>query len=383
MKKLPLQGRTLALLAVIIPLLVLFIYVGLRSGPLAPVAVTVASVESRAITPALFGIGTVEARYTYKIGPTFAGRVKRLEVHVGDQVKAGQVLGEMEPVDLDDRVRSQESVFKRAEAALREAEARQAYAQTQARRYEQLFAVRFISEEIVTTKQQELQIADAALSAAREDIARARSDLEGLVAQRSNLRLIAPVDGVVAVRDADPGTTIVAGEAVVEVIDPKSLWINARFDQISASGLAGRLPARIVLRSRGGQTLKGRVLRVEPKADAVTEETLAKVTFDNKPEPLPPVGELAEVTVDLPALPAAPLIPNAAVQREGDKVGVWQMVDGDLHFSPVKLGASDLNGYVQVREGLKNGDQIVTYSEKALTARSRIHVVDHIPGVSR
>lgn len=59
MKKLPLQGRTLALLAVIIPLLVLFIYVGLRSGPLAPVAVTVASVESRAITPALFGIGTL------------------------------------------------------------------------------------------------------------------------------------------------------------------------------------------------------------------------------------------------------------------------------------------------------------------------------------
>jgi HlyD family secretion protein len=56
MKKLPLQGRTLALLAVIIPLLVLFIYVGLRSGPLAPVAVTVASVESRAITPALFGV---------------------------------------------------------------------------------------------------------------------------------------------------------------------------------------------------------------------------------------------------------------------------------------------------------------------------------------
>ena len=383
MKKLPLQGRTLALLAVIIPLLVLFIYVGLRSGPLAPVAVTVASVESRAITPALFGIGTVEARYTYKIGPTFAGRVKRLEVHVGDQVKAGQVLGEMEPVDLDDRVRSQESVFKRAEAALREAEARQAYAQTQARRYEQLFAVRSTSEEIVTTKRQELQIADAALSAAREDIARARSDREALVAQRSNLRLIAPVDGVVAVRDADPGTTIVAGQAVVEVIDPKSLWINVRFDQISASGLAGGLPTRIVLRSRSGQTLKGRVLRVEPKADAVTEEMIAKVTFDSQPETLPPVGELAEVTVDLPALQAAPLIPNAAVQRMGDKIGVWQVVDGDLRFSPVKLGASDLNGYVQVREGLKNRDQVVTYSEKALTPRSRIHVVDHIPGVSR
>lgn len=382
MKHLPLQGRTLALVAVIVPLLVLFIYVGLRSGPLAPVAVTVVTVESRAVTPALFGIGTVEARYTYKIGPTFAGRVKRLDVHVGDQVKAGQVLGEMEPVDLDDRVRSQESALKRAQAALREAQARQAYAQTQARRYEQLLAVRSTSEEIVTTKRQELQIADAALSAAREDSARARSDREGLVAQKSNLRLIAPVDGVVVVRDADPGTTIVAGQAVVEVIDPRSLWVNVRFDQISAAGLSGGLPARIVLRSRSGQTLNGRVLRVEPKADAITEETLAKATFDKQPEPLPPLGELAEVTIDLPALPAAPLIPNAAVQRLGDKVGVWQIVGGDLRFSPVRLGASDLNGYVQVREGLRNGDQVVTYSEKALAARSRIHVVDHISGGS-
>ena len=383
MKHLPLQRRTLALVAVIVPLLALFIYVGLRSGPLAPVAVTVSTVESKEVTPALFGIGTVEARYTYKIGPTFAGRVKRLDVHVGDAVKAGQVLGEMEPVDLDDRVRSQESAFKRAQAVLREAQARQAYAQTQVRRYEQLFAVRSTSEEIVSTKRQELQIADAALSAAREDIARTRSDREGLVTQKSNLRLIAPVDGVVAVRDADPGTTLVAGQAVVEVIDPKSLWVNVRFDQISASGLAAGLPARIVLRSRSGQTLNGRVLRVEPKADAVTEELLAKATFDTKPEPLPPVGELAEVTIDLPALPASPVIPNAAVQRQGNKVGVWQIVDGDLQFSPVKLGASDLNGDVQVLEGLKNGDQVVTYSEKTLTARSRIHVVDRMPGVSR
>ena len=383
MRKFSLKGRTLALLAVIIPLLALLIYAGLRSGPLAPVAVTVAGVESREIAPSLFGIGTVEARYTYKIGPTFAGRVKRLDVHVGDGVQAGQVLGEMDPVDLDDRVRSQESAFKRAEAVLREAEARQAYAQTQARRYEELFAVRSTSEEIVTTKRQELQIAEAALSAAREELARARADREGLIAQRRNLRLIAPVDGVVALRDADPGTTIVAGQAVVEIIDPRSLWVNVRFDQISASGLAPGLQARVVLRSRGGEILKGSVLRVEPKADAVTEEILAKVVFDVIPQPLPSVGELAEITVDLPALAHGPAIPNAAIRRVGDTIGVWKIVDGDLRFSPVKLGVSDLNGFVQVSEGLSIDDQVVTYSEKTLTAKSRISVVDHIPGVQR
>lgn len=383
MNKLPVQGRTLALLGVIIPLLALFIYVGLRSGPLAPVAVTVANVESRAVTPALFGIGTVEARYTYKIGPTLAGRILRVDVQVGDQVKAGQLLGEMDPVDLDDRVRSQESAFKRAQAVLREAQARQAYAQTQARRYEHLFAQRSISEEVVTSKRQELQIADAAQAAAQADIARAGAEREGLLAQRSHLRLIAPGDGLVALRNADPGTTIVAGQSVLEVIDPTSLWINVRFDQISASGLAGGLPARIVLRSHGDQVMPGQVLRMELKADAVTEETLAKVLFNAIPLPLPPLGELAEVTVDLPALAPAPVILNAAVQRQGNNVGVWQIVDGgDLQFSPVTLGAADLEGYVQVREGLQQGDQVVSYSEKALTARSRIKVVEHLPGMS-
>jgi HlyD family secretion protein len=385
MKRLiPLQGRTLVLLAVIVPLLALFVYVALRSGPLAPVAVTVATVEDASITPALFGIGTVEARYTYKIGPTFAGRVKRLDVHVGDQVRSGQVLGEMDPVDLDDRIRSQESAFRRGHAALREATVRQRFAQTQARRYEQLLAVQSTSEELAITKRQELDIADAALSAAQEDLARIRADREALMAQRSNLRLVSPVDGLVAVREVDPGTTVIAGQAVVEVIDPKSLWINVRFDQINALGLTAGSFAQIILRSRSHQMLKGHVLRVEPKADAITEETLAKVVFDNQPEPLPPLGELAEVTVYLPALTPAPAIPNAAIRRDGNKLGVWQIADGNLLFTPVKLGAADLDGLVQVRGGLKHGDQVVVYSEKALTLHSRIHIVEHIPaGMSR
>lgn len=377
------HGRTMALLGVLVPLLALFVYVGLRSGPLAPVSVTVAAVETKSIIPALFGIGTVEARYTNKIGPTFAGRVKRLDVNVGDHVKAGQVLGEMDPIDLDDRIHSQEAALKRAEAALREAEARQTYAQTQARRYKELFAAGSTSEEIAATKRQELQIADATLSAAREDLNRLRADRAAVVTQRSNLRLIAPVDGLVAVRNADPGTTVVAGQAVVEVIDPRSLWINTRFDQVSATGLTAGLPARIVLRSHNGLTLTGHVLRMEPLADAVTEEMLAKVVLDSLPAPLPPVGELAEVTVALPALAAMPVIPNAAVQRVDGKLGVWQIVDGDPRFTPVTLGGGDLDGHMQVNEGLKEDDRVVVYSGKKLTVHSRIHVVEHLPGVKQ
>ncbi len=122
-KRLSLNGRRLTLIAVLLPLLGLFAYVILRAGPLAPVAVVAATVEQRAIAPALFGIGTVEARYTYRIGPTVAGRVKQVAVQVGERVRAGQVLGEMDPVDLEERIAAQQAAQMRARANAAAAEA--------------------------------------------------------------------------------------------------------------------------------------------------------------------------------------------------------------------------------------------------------------------
>ena len=378
MKKFPLQGRTLALLAVVLPLLALFVYVVLRSGPMAPVAVTLATVESQALTPALFGVGTVGTRTSTKIGPTVAGRLLRLDVDVGDRVRAGQVLGEMDRLDLDDRLQAQDAAVQRVQASLREAQARQVHAHTQATRYAQLLAVRSTSEELAAAKQQELQVANAAVAAVQAEAARVRAERAGVTTQQRHLRLIAPSDGLVTQRLADPGSTVVAGQTVVEVVDPASLWINVRLDQISAHGLAADLPARVLLRSRAGHTLAGRVLRVEPLADSVTEETLAKVVFNQLPAPLPPLGELAEVTIDLPTLAAQPVLPNAAVQRVGGQTGVWHWTQGALQFTPVALGAADLDGHVQVLKGLSVGDQVVLYSEKPLTARSRIHVVERL-----
>ncbi|MFH1215174.1 MAG: efflux RND transporter periplasmic adaptor subunit [Pseudomonadota bacterium] len=383
MKNPPFQRRTLALLVVLLPLLALFVYVALRSGPLAPIPVTVVTVEERSIAPGLFGIGTVEALYTYRIGPTFAGRVKRVDVQVGDRIKAGQIIGEMDPVDLDERIRAQEAAYKRTEAQLHEAMERQTYSQAQARRYEKLLTSASISEETVATKKYELRLADAGLNSAREELTRVRAEGEALVAQRNNLHLVAPVDGLVTVRYADPGTTVVTGQAVVELIDPTSLWVNVRFDQIHARGLVDNLAAQIVLRSQSGESRAGRVVRVEPLADSVTEEIMAKVVFEQLPDSLPPVGELAEVTITLPTLPESPVIPNAAIHHIDGRLGVWQVTNGDLHFTPVSLGTADLDGYTQVREGLEIDDQVVLYSANGLHARSRIHIVDHIGGVKR
>jgi len=395
-QRLSLNGRRLVLLAVLLPLLGLFLFVVLRAGPLAPVPVVAATVEERALTPALFGIGTVAARYTYRIGPTVAGRVQQVSVEVGERVRAGQVLGEMDPVDLDERLAAQQAAQLRAKANVAAAQAqvadvsaRRAYAAAQAERYEQLLRANTVSADAAEAKRQELQVAEAGLTAARANLEAARQELgrvqaeqAGLVQQRDNLRLLAPVDGLVTARAADPGTTVLAGQPVVEVVDPASLWVHVRFDQLRAAGLRAGLPAQVVLRSQAMQPLAGTVLRIEPLADAQTEEFLAKVVLDTLPATLPPIGELAEVTVAQPALPPAPVVPTASVQRVDGRLGVWRIVNDALEFAAVELGASDLDGRVQIRSGVQAGERVVAYSQRALAARHRITLVERLPGVA-
>lgn len=388
-------GKSMALASVILLLVVLLGYVALRAGPLAPIEVTVEQVTSKALQPALFGIGTVEARFTHKIGPTVAGRIKRVDVQVGDSVKAGHLLGEMDPVDLDDKIAGQEATVKRAqasvlavEAQVQEVAARKAFAQVQSQRYALLLVSHSVSEEGASIKRQELEIANASfaavqanLDASRQELLRARADREGLLRQRMNLRLISPIDGTVSRRDADAGTTVVAGQSVVEVIEPQSVWVNVRFDQQRAQGLTVPLPAKIVLRSRTGEPLEGRLVRVEPHADAVTEEVLAKVEIALRPGVMPPIGELAEVSVALPAQTVLPVVSNASLQRVDGRLGVWVIDNDQLKFVPVKTGISDLEGQVQILQGLTGGERVVVYSHKALKASSRIKVVQSIAGV--
>ena len=169
---------------------------------------------------------------------------------------------------------------------------------------------------------------------------------------------------------------------MIEVFDPASVWVDVRFDQISAQGLAPGLTAQVMLRSRRSQPIAAPVLRIKPRADTVTEETLAKLVFDSLPSPLPHLGELAEITVRLPALPAVPVIGNAAIHTVDGRRGVGKVDGDDLTFTPITLGRTDLEGRVQVIQGLKSGDRVVLYSEKALKARSRLHIVERLRGVA-
>lgn len=374
-------------------LLVALFFAIARGGPLAPTKLTVAKVERGVVTPALFGVGTVEARRAYLIGPTVAGRVLRVLVDVGEAVKAGQLLAEMDPVDLDQRVAALDASLARARSAVAVAVAQQHDAASKrelaainARRYVELGTQKFVSQSVVDGKLQEeqsaragLEAAAAGLAGARQEIDRLGAERQGLREQRANVRLLAPSDGVVSTREAEPGSTVVAGQAVLRLVDPASLWLRVRFDQGRSEGLADGLPARVVLRSRPQTALPGKVARVELVSDAITEERIAQVEFAAPPAGVS-IGELAEVTLDLPAAAPSPIVSNASLKRLGEQTGVWVIDDGHPRFVAVKAGARGLDGRVQILDGLKVGDEVVVYSERELAAASRVKAVPSLPG---
>jgi RND family efflux transporter MFP subunit len=315
-----------------------------------------------------------------------------LLVDVGDHVVAGQPLAEIDPIDLDERITAQEGAEGRsfaleqaARAQLADAQARARLARTQASRAEQLLKGGWVTQAAVDVRRQELQVAEAGMAAAQANVAAASQDRgrtgaerAALVRQKTNLLLVAPAGGLVVRRAVEPGTTVVVGQAVVEIVDPTNLWINARFDQLQSSGLQPGLRAQVLLRSRAGAPLAGRVIRVEPLADAVTEELMAKIGFETPNRP--PVGELAEVTVTLPPARRSLAIPNAAIHRVEGRLGVWVVEGGKLRFQTVTTGATDVGGMVQILSGLQRGARVVVYSQRSLTARTRIRIVDQLSG---
>jgi HlyD family secretion protein len=380
-------GQKLKLVAIGSMVLVLFAWFVMTQGPLASVKVTVEPVQTGNLESSVFGVGTVQARHRHDLAPTMTGRVKRVMVEQGDKVRAGQVLAEMDPVDLDDRLAAAKRVVERArntilaaEAQLSEAQSRQGTVAATMQRYRELRGGGFISQEMFDAKQHELNAAKASvaassanLAAAREEHARAQSELRGVGKAREQMQLVSPIDGVVTLRRIEAGSTVTGGQLAMQVVDTAQLWVETRIAQQQAAQVSAGLPAQIVLRSRPHHKVAGTVDRVDRVSDVVTEERIVNVTLD---APDASLGEYAEVTITLPALTQVRSVPSAAVKRVDGETGVWVLQEGKVRFKPVRIGLASLNGRSQILSGLEEGEKVIVHSQQALHADLPVKVVD-------
>ncbi len=352
---------------------------GVWSAFLRPVRVTVAGV-ARDVPVQVFGLGTVEARVASKIGFKVSGVLVDLRADVGERVAKGTVLAR-----LDDReqsaqvarakaaVEQTQANLQRAKASVEKAQANYTNTKNISERRQTLLQGNNTSVEAAQTAQAaqdaargDLNLANSDVLVAEANISDARAQLQQQTATLDFYTLAAPYDAMVTARLKELGSALGAGEPVFTLIDPKSVWVLAFIDESKAGEIKVGEAAEIVLRSRAGARLQGRVARIEPESDRVNEERKMEVAFDTIPVDVN-LGEQAEVYITTVRLPQALLVPEAAISGLGKGQGtVWIVEDGKLQQRAVTLGHRLLDGRYEITGGVPEKVLVVTQIRSGL-----------------
>lgn len=345
---------------------------GAWSMVLQPVKVQVVAVQ-RDVPVEVFGLGTVEARVTSKVGFKVSGVLVDLRTDVGDRVAKGTILATLDDREQRARVARAKAAIEQTEANLQKAtagvekaQANYANATSINQRRQTLLQSNNTSIESAQTAKTVLDAALADVNLASSDIAVARAaigDAKAQLQQESATldfhTLAAPFDAMVTARLKELGSALGAGEPVFTLIDPKSVWTLAFIDESKAGEIAVGKPVEIVLRSRPNQRFRGQVARIEPESDRVNEERRVAIAVDRLPDNFH-LGEQAEVYITTVRLPQAALVPETAIVGLGKNRGmVWTVEDGHLQQHEVTLGHRLLDGRYEITGGVPEKAQVV------------------------
>ena len=345
--------------------------VGAWSMFLRPVKVEAADVQQN-VPVQVFGLGTVEARVTSKVGFKVSGVLVDLRADVGDRVQKGTILARLDDREQTAQVARAKATIEQAEANLQRAKAsvdkaQANYANTKSinERRQTLLQNNNTSLETAQTAQTAEDAARGDLNLANSDVLVAEANISDAKAQQQQQSailefhtLMAPYDAMVTARLKELGSALGAGEPVFTLIDPKSVWVLAYIDESKAGDIKVGELAEIVLRSRPTQRFRARVARIQPESDRVNEERRVEITFDRLPDDFS-LGEQAEVYVTTTRLPQALLVPEAAIEGLSKNCGtVWTVEGGRLQRREVTLGHRLLDGRFEITGGAP-GDGVV------------------------
>lgn len=258
------------------------------------------------------GIGTLEAKEVVVLAPKTTSRIEAISADEGDAVKRNQIVVSMEASELHANVRESNALIAKSrsqrlaqQALIEDLEAKYTLADTTLKRYAALLKGGFVTQAEFDTAQALERSAKAQCNSAKENLALSAHDIEKseaiLAAQRAkmdDLALRSPFDGVVISRNAEAGSTVGAGVAVVRIADPKTLWVKIYIDEAQSSEVKIGQKATVILRSRPKQTFSGEVVRVGVESDRVTEERIVYLKLSDTPESFH-IGEQAEATISL------------------------------------------------------------------------------------
>ena len=360
-----------------------------------PVQVT--PVVRTGIVQSVVATGRLNAPARMDIGAEVTATVLEVRVREGDRVKAGELLIRLS--DAEARAALQQARAALAEArgratqqtavaapvanqAVVQAEAAFTMAEREHQRARDLVAQGFFPQQKLDDARRALDTARSALESARVQaqanqadgvepalaasrVAQAEAAVAAADARLARLRITSPVDAVVLARNVEPGSMAQPGRVLLALAAQGGIRIDAAVDEKHLRLLAPGLAARAVADAFPGQYFDARLSYIAPAVDPQRGSVEVRLAV-----PQPPAFLRPDMTVSVELLAGAKkdalVLPSGAV-RDADREAPWVLALRDGHATrvPVRLGLRGV-GAVEIVDGLKEGDEAIPQTEKAL-----------------
>ena len=308
--------------------------------------------------------GTVRARRRAKLSPEYGGQVTEIPFREGDRVVQGEVM-----LRLEDSLQQARLDLARRELEALQSERRRACLEAdragrEFARNQQLAKENIVSEDLLDNIDSLRQGAEAACTAAEANVSRARAAIHLAQTELQKTVLRAPFDGIVAEVTTEvgewttPSPPALPVPAVIDVLDPSSVYVSAPMDEVDSARIRTGLPARITIDSYRDRHFAGQVSRVAPyvldiEAQNRTIEIEVELIVSDE---LPLPGTSADVEIILTARNDVLRIPTSTL-IEGDRVLLFD--NGVLVEREVSTGLHNWD-YTEILSGLREHDQVVS-----------------------
>ena len=333
--------------------------------------------------------GNIEAVTEAPVLARASGYIKRRYADIGDRVKEGQVLAEIEAPELNQQIRQARatvdqanSTVEQAEAALQQGRSNESLARVTAQRWENLLKKGVVSRQENDTyqaqwaaQQANVQALEKAVAAARSNAAAAEANVARLNELLGYQSVRAPFAGVITLRNVDEGVLVNEGNTLLyRIAQTDRLRTYLNVPQADAGSVRVGQQAVLVIPDLPGRRFPGAVTRTANALDPATRTLLVEVQIPNPGALLMP-GMYTQVDLSVPRKDPPLLIPGdtLVVRSDGPQVAVVEP-DGRVHFARIQLGR-DFGDRLEVLSGLEDGQQVVVNPSDAIREGAKVKPV--------
>ncbi|SHF40346.1 efflux RND transporter periplasmic adaptor subunit [Devosia limi] len=323
----------------------------------------VTTLAPQAVQETLKATGSLAPRRTIGLTSQVGGTVSAVNFRIGDTVKAGDVLVQVDIETLSIQLQQQKSTAEATRAQL-------ALAQTTVERTAKLLERGLVPSANLDAEQSRLEALQSNLKALEGQVAAAEIGLR-------NATIVAPFDGVVAARSVEPGQVTAPGAALMQLVDLSVMEMTAYVPVSASPSVSPGQPVMLTVEGLPGRQFEGSVDGISPVATQGTRTVPVLVTVAN-PEGELRGGMFATGHIVTAAADAALAVPPAAIREDAEGDYILKIVDGALVRQPVEPGRNwPAARMTELSAGLAVGDSFVSGRLDDLQPGMQVVVVEN------